>query len=159
MAGGKGKNNSKNKKRKLEATKKVKAAVNIIDTVVPVSTPVGSVHFDEFLKICCEPPKPVEPVIEASKPVAKGNRKKGAKGKKGTKSKKGAKNKKEAKGKKGTKGKQKQAVEKLVELPPTDETNDYPPLFPLIKALLMPAEGDVLDNTALFSVSIIYLQH
>lgn len=157
--GKKGKKGSKKKK----TPKKVKAPVNVIGTVIPVSTPVGSVHFDEFLKICLAPPKPVEqPVVEAPKPKGKkkAKGKRGAKGKKkGKAAKKSAKGKKKgAKGKKkGAKGNKKEAVAKPVEAPPVEEPNDYPPLFPLIQALLLPAEGDALDESVLFSVSVIRL--
>lgn len=137
----------KNKKLADKKEKKSKKVV-VKDTEVPV----GSVHFDEFLKICREPSKPVEPVV--LKPESNKKNKNKNKKKNGTK---GAKKKKtDKKMAKSKKGKKLLVVVKPIEAPQTKEKDEaYPPLFPLIKALLLPTEGDALDNDVLFSVSTI----
>lgn len=144
----------KTKSKKKGGNKKKKGAkkdvIKTLDTVQPVSTPVGSVHFDEFLKIC-EDPKPLVLV----EPVKEGKSKK--KKKKNAKSKAKKKKKKKTSGKKGgkkNKKSKKKGKKKSDEKPPSDEpVSTYPPLFPLIKTLFVSAEDDVFGENTLFSVS------
>lgn len=145
-------------------------AIKTYNIVKPVSTPVGSVHFDEFLKICKEPKLHIMPIVKnvqnkknkKSKKSKKGGKtKKGRKSKKSNKIKKSGKTKKDRKSKKSNKikkgGKKKNKMSKTKKVlmptmtPPLNET--YPSLFPLIKALLLPADDDPLKDNSLFSVS------
>lgn len=139
----------KNNKLKKKSNKKTKKPTNItktIDTVIPISTPVGSVHFDEFLKICKEP-KLIQNTVE---PAKKANDSKKDKSKKSKKAKKPKKPKKSKKSKKNEKiGISKiKVVVKPDDVPPSPQ----PTLFPLIKTLLLPSNDDALDENALFSV-------
>lgn len=136
------------KKSKNRKTKKQKKVIKAIDTVIPISTPAGSVHFDEFLKICREP-KLIQNTIETAKKT-----KKSTKGEKSKKSKKSKKTKKITKTKKTKKSKiigisKVKVVVKPNDIPPPPQ----PTLFPLIKALLLPSDDDTLDENTLFSVS------
>lgn len=131
------------KKSKNNKTKKSNKVIKTIDTVIPVSTPVGSVHFDEFLKICREP-KLIQNTIET---VTKTKIKNQTKSKKTKKDKKNKKNKKSKKSKKIGISKVKEVV-KPDDIPPTPQ----PTLFPLIKTLLISSEDDALDENTLFSV-------
>lgn len=146
------------KSKKLAGNKKKKSTKKTKKVVVQdIEVPVGSVHFNEFLKICREPSMPVEPVVLKPKPNQKNKKK--PKNMKNNNTKGALKkktDKKVAKSKKGKKGKKLPVVVKPTEVPQTKEKDEvYPPLFPLIKALLLPTEGDALDNDVLFSVSII----
>lgn len=161
----------KKKKRATKKKKGMKAVRKLVDTTVPISLPVGSVHFDEFLKACHQPmppPKPIAPVGKKAKKKGKGKKgakgkkkakgKKGAVGKKATVGKKGAKEKKKgAKGKKGKKGAKNKKGSKSKKVGKTtivpQKTDSNPTLFPLIKALLLPTDDDPFEETALFSVS------
>lgn len=135
-----------------------KTVIKAIDTVLPVSTPIGSVHFDEFLNICKQPKLPIAPIepVKKGKKVKKGGKKGGKKGnKKGGKkgNKKGGKKGKQKSGKKGKKGKgKKSTIKKVVVQPDIPVKNSFPTLFPLVKVLLQPTDGDILEENALFSV-------
>lgn len=145
----------KKSKGKNKKSKKPKIVVKTVDTINPVSTPIGSVHFDEFLKICREPKlslKPVEPVKKKKKKSDKNKKNKGGKNKKKIKA---GKNKKRGKIKRVGK-KNKSSIKKIVENPndiPLVNESEYPPLFPLIKALLLPTNDDTVGEHTLFSVS------
>lgn len=173
MAKSKGK--KKTDKKKVGKHKE-KVVIKPDMTVMPVTTPDGSVHFDEFLKAYKKlqiPPYQVEPVmkIEDSKT---NNLKKGKKSKKDKKSKKGEKNqdnkdqkmsktkkknkaekteKTTRRGKKGKLSNKKEVVKPDITPPPLNETNSYPKLFPLTMALLLPpTEDDVFTANTLFPV-------
>ncbi|CAI6375415.1 unnamed protein product [Macrosiphum euphorbiae] len=150
----KSKNKSKNKskgKSKTKKTKKPKKIIKTIDTVIPVSTPVGSVHFDEFLKICREPK-----LIQNTAETAKKTKNKSTKGKKGKKSKKAKKINKTKKSKKSKKSKKIKISKVKVVVKPDDILSPpQPTLFPLIKALLLPSDDDTLDENTLFSEFVV----
>lgn len=169
---GKKKTGKKKAGKKKVGKNKKKAVVKTDMTVVPVSTPDGSVHFDEFLKVCMEPklpPTPVEPVekVKKKKPKKGKKRKKGLKGKKGLMGKKGrvtSKTKKKIKAKKSMKTKRRGKKGKLsrkkvvvkpddVTPPPLAETDSYPKMFPLTMALFRrPTDDDVFADNILFPV-------
>lgn len=141
----KSKNKPKGKKSKVKSknkkNKKLKEVVKPIDTVIPISTPVGSVHFDEFLKICREP-KLLQIIPEPAR--------------KEKKSKKSKKKPKPSKKNKRTKKKNKKKISKQkVVVQPDDipQESPNPKLFPLIKALFKSADDDALDENTLLSVS------
>jgi len=146
------KNNKSKKKSGKKSNKKTKKPTNIIktiDTVIPISTPVGSVHFDEFLKICKEP-KLIQNIVE---PAKKANDSKKSKSKKSKKAKKPKKPKKPKKSKKSKK-KEKIGISKIKVVVKPDDVppSPQPTLFPLIKTLLLPSNDDAIDENALFSV-------
>ncbi|XP_015378149.1 PREDICTED: uncharacterized protein LOC107172375, partial [Diuraphis noxia] len=132
-----------NIKSKNNKTKKSNKVIKTIDTVIPVSTPVGSVHFDEFLKICKEPKLILNTIETASKTkiinqtISK-------------KIKKDKKNKKTEKSKKIRISKEKEVVK-----PDNILLTPQPTLFPLIKALLLPSEDDAFDENTLFSEFVV----
>lgn len=131
---------------------------NTNNTVIPVSTPVGSVHFDEFLKICKEPKLleiPIVKIVNNKKEKGKNKNKKSKTPKNRGKTKKGGKSKKGGKTKKGSKINSMKSKTLNVEKPTvTRPLNEiHPPLFPLIKALLLPTDDDPLKDNTLFSVS------
>lgn len=143
----------KNKKignKTLKNNKQIIVKTN--NTVIPVSTPVGSVHFDEFLKICKEPKLLEIPIV---KNVDEKKTNKSKKPKKGSKTKKRDKPKKSEKSKKRDKKNSKTSkIQTDVKPTVTQPLNEiYPPLFPLIKALLLPTDDDPLKDNTLFSVS------
>jgi len=154
---------TKKKKTNKKKTKGRKKVVKAPDTVVPVSTPDGSVHFDEFLKQCKEPKLlvPTEPVVKGKKKTKKLKTKRGVKNKK--KAKKTKKTKKATKTKKQKKGGKKSKKTKAVKLK-EDTQNEtgsvHPTLFPLIKALLQSTEGgDPHQENDIFSVSTRFLRN
>jgi len=138
------------KKSKNNKTKKSNKVIKTIDTVIPVSTPVGSVHFDEFLKVCREP-KLIQNTIETVTKTKIKNQTKSKKAKKNKKTEKSKKNKKTEKSKKS----KKIGISKVKEVVKPDDIplTHQPTLFPLIKTLLIPSEDDAIDENALFSVS------
>ncbi|VVC37898.1 Hypothetical protein CINCED_3A015596 [Cinara cedri] len=95
--------------------------IKTIDAVIPVSTPTGSVHFDEFLNVCRQPKLPYIP-IEPVKPSKKDKIKEG-----------------------------KTPKIQIVDEPDIPEKSSLPTLFPLIKALLLPADDDIIEETPLIS--------
>lgn len=106
----------------------VKLKESTIDTVIPVSTPVGSVHFDEFLKICRQPQTLAVAVEPEKTPEPGKNEKKSDRSKK--------KKKKKTGGKKNAPSKK--VVEQPDDVAPPDETDSTrPQLFPLNNALLL----------------------
>ncbi|XP_050526781.1 uncharacterized protein LOC126897311 [Daktulosphaira vitifoliae] len=141
------KRNIKNAKAKLKKKKgvsqKAKLTIKKIDNVLPVSTPLGSVHFDEFLKGCKEQNVPVIPdePHKSSKTNIKKKNKKGNRINKG-KGKKISKNK--VKEKKKGKKKKKSSIKKVVVKPDDEPIIDLtqPPLFPLNKTLLVSGSFD-----------------
>ncbi|KAE9525960.1 hypothetical protein AGLY_014009 [Aphis glycines] len=143
------KKNNKSKKKSNKKTKKPTNIIKTIDTVIPISTPVGSVHFDEFLKICKEP-KLIQNIVE---PAKKTNDSKKSKSKKSKKAKKPKKPKKSKKSKK----KEKIGISKIkVVIKPDDvPPSPQPTLFPLIKTLLLPSNDDAIDENALFSEFVV----
>lgn len=146
------KSGKKSGKKSNKKTKKLTNITKTIDTVIPISTPVGSVHFDEFLKICKEP-KLIQNIVE---PVKKANDSKKKKSKKSKKAKKAKKPKKPKKPKKSKKSKKKAKIGiskiKVVVKPDDVPPSPQPTLFPLIKTLLLPSNDDAIDENALFSV-------
>jgi len=143
---------SKNKK-----TKKLKKVIKTNDVVIPISTPVGSVHFDEFLKICREP-KLFQNTAELAETTKKP--KKSKKSKKSKKTKTTKKKAKVTKNKRTGKKKNKKTISKVKVVVQPDDVPllkvteaPQPTLFPLIKSLLLPSDDDVLDENTLFSVS------
>lgn len=144
----------KKKKTTKKKTKPQTIVVKTNDTVIPVSTPVGSVNFDEFLKTCREPKLPInvikQPVEE--KKVTKKNKKTKKNRKKNVKTPK-KKNKKKSVKKRKTPEKNDDVKPDVVTQNETDPMYP-PPLFPLIKALLQPTEDDdPFQENDLFSVS------
>jgi hypothetical protein len=131
---GKPKQKSKNKPKVKETT------------VATIPSPEGSVHFNEFL-INCKQPKLLVIPKPKPKPTKNTGKNKGKKNKKPNKSKKSSK--------KSNKNKAKLAKKKVVVQPDViPPTVTEPPLFPLIKALLLPTEdGSDLAENALYSVT------
>ena len=128
----KNKSRRKSKNKETKTLKNLKKVIKTIDTVIPISTPVGSVHFDEFLKICKEP-KLIKNITETAKKI---------------------KEKKNNKTKETEKSKKVGISKKKVDIKPDDiPPSPQPTLFPLIKALLLPSDNDALDENILFSVS------
>lgn len=151
------KKKKKIKKKKLIQKKLTKKKKKVVESVKPVSTPVGSVHFEEFLKKCKSSKLNLTPNVKSKKEKKKGI-KKIKKLKKGGKTKKKSKVKKRGKVK-TKKGGKKQKNKKLktkknVKLTPQLKET-HPPLFPLIKALLLPTDDDPLEENLLFSVRLI----
>lgn len=135
-------NKTSKKGRKSSKKELKKNVIKAVDTVLPVSTPIGSVHFDEFLKICLQPNKlPIAPI----EPVKKGGKAGSKKGGKKDKKKSGKKGNKKGKGKKSE-------IKKVVVQPDIPEKTSFPTLFPLVKVLLQLTDGDILEENALFSV-------
>lgn len=160
------------KKKKLTKKllkKKLSKKKKVIKSIVPVSIPVGSVHFDKFLKKCKSPKLNLIPIVEI-KTKKKGNKKTG-KEKKSKKTKKRSKTKnlhkikkrrklnKRVKTKKRNIKNNKNLKTKNVFKPiKTLQSNEkYSLLFPLIKALLLPTDDDPLKENTLFSVRFYYI--
>jgi len=135
-------------RKKKTVKKKTKKRKVVIKTVKPVSTPVGSVHFDEFLKACKEPSLP----LNDTKPVKKKKKKKTKRNVKTKMLKKTIRTKKKKKGSKKKMLKKKKIV-KPKGVGQNETGSTYPTLFPLIKALLQPTEGDPFQENDVFSVS------
>jgi len=156
-----------NIKSKNNNVKKPNKVIKTIDTVVPISTPVGSVHFDEFLKICRDPKlikNTIETATKTKNELQMNNKEteKAKKNKKTERSKKTKKNKKTERSKKTKKNKKTEksktiGISKVKEVVKPDDIplTPQPTLFPLIKALLLPSEDDAIDENPLFSVSYI----
>lgn len=169
---GKKKTDKKKTGKKKVSKNKKKVVIKTNTTVVPVTTPDGSVHFDEFLKVCLEPklpPTPVEPVKKSKKKKSKKGkkRKKGLNGKTSLKGKRGkirSKTEKKSMAKKAIKRKRRGKKGKLshkkvvvkpddVTPPPVNEADSYPKLFPLTMALFQPpTDSDVFADNTLFPV-------
>ncbi|XP_025193513.1 uncharacterized protein LOC112593340 [Melanaphis sacchari] len=153
--------NKSSKKSKNKKTKTHKNVIKTIDTVMPISTPVGSVHFDEFLKICREP-KIIENIAEPAKISNKTKNNKNKKSKKAKKTKKTEKSKKAKKTKKTEKPKKskkrkKIGISKIKEVVKPDDgpPSLQPTLFPLINTLLLPSNNDAIDENTLFSEFVV----